>query len=245
MESDLRQLRQQVRPILDLSAPRDGLAAYYALYHDPARTHLFVEGEAGRIEGFFAVCQTGQDLFRLLAVLRARRTEAAVALLGRGLIPRRAYYLVTTPDLRPAVEEAMEVERAETNRVYRLDLRRYAPVINVLVVPAPAADGSPRFVIRSRGEVAAEAGVNWRSPHFAEIYVWTARQARGRGWGKAVVEACVALIVRSGAQPLYIVPEDNEPSIRLAESVGFVDTGAREFAVEGVARRGYGWPSRR
>jgi GNAT superfamily N-acetyltransferase len=233
---DLIQLRRRARLLLDLSAPRDGLAAYYALYHDPARTRLLVEVEGQGAEGFLAVCQTGRDLFRLLAVLRARHAGAAAALLRRGLLPHRPYYLVTTPDLQPAAEKVLEVEKIEINRVYRLDLARYAPTINVLVVPTPAADGSPRFVIRSQGEIAAEAGVNWQSPHFAEVYVWTARRARGRGWGKAVVESCVAWVVRSGVQPLYIVSEGNAPSIRLAESVGFVDTGAREFAIEGIAR---------
>jgi len=235
MEADLiEELRRQVRPLLDLSAPRDGLAAYYCLYHDPARTRLYVEREKGRTEGFLAVCQTGRELFRLLAVLRARSLSAAMALLQRGLYPRRPYYLVTTMDLQPAVEAVLKIEQVQINRVYRLEPRRYAPVINVLVVPIPAPDGSPRFVIRFQGKVAAEAGTNWQSPHFAEVYVWTAPEARGRGWGRAVLDSCLAWVLRSGAQPLYVVPEGNEPSIRLAESVGFVDTGAREFAVEGV-----------
>ena len=230
--------RQRIRLLLDLSAPRDGMAAYYAFYHDEVRTRLFVEEVKGKPEGFMAVCQTGRDLFRLLAVLRARSPDAAASLLQRGLDPQRPYYLVTTLELRAPVEEALETERVETHRIYRLDLRRYHPQINVLVTPTLAVDGSPRFVIRSRGGVAAAAGLNWHSPHFAEVYVWTAPEARGRGWGRAVVESCVAWVVRSGAQPLYVVAEDNEPSIRLAEAVGFVDTGARELAVEGVALGG-------
>lgn len=234
MEADLIELRRQVRPLLDISAPRDGLAAYYALYHDAARTRLYVEQERDRAIGFLAVCQTGRDLFRQLAVLRAYNPATAYALLRRGLQPRRPYYLLTTMDMQPVVEAAMEVERMQVNRVYRLDLRRYAPSLNVLVVPAPAADGTPRFVIRSQDQIAAEAGINWQSPHFAEVYVWTAPQARGRGWGRAVVDACVAWILRSGAQPLYVVSEGNEASARLAESAGFVDTGAREVAVEGT-----------
>jgi len=61
-----------------------------------------------------------------------------------------------------------------------------------------------------------------------------APEARGRGWGKAVLDSCIAWVLRTGAHPLYVVPERNTPSIRLAESTGFVDTGAREFAVEAV-----------
>jgi hypothetical protein len=42
--------------------------------------------------------------------------------------------------------------------------------------------------------------------------------------------------VRSARQPIYVVHEENEPSITLAKSVGYVDTGAREFTCEGVCR---------
>ncbi len=235
MPDDLIVLRQRARLLLDLTAPRDAMAAYYALHHDPARTRLFVEEAGGQVQGFLAVCQTGRDLFRLWAVLRSRRLDAAAALLQRGLTLGRPYYLTTTPELRPVVEDALEIERAETNRIYRLNLARYTPAINVLVTPLRTADDSLRFVIRSHDQVMAESGINWRSPHFAEVYVWTAPEARGRGWGKAVVDSCVAWVIRSGVQPLYVVAEGNEASLRLAESVGFVDTGAREFTAEGTA----------
>ncbi|MDW8068277.1 MAG: GNAT family N-acetyltransferase [Anaerolineae bacterium] len=240
---DLAELRRKVRTMLDLSAPRDGLAAYYVLYYDPARTRLWVAERGPRVEGFLAICQTGWDLFRPLSVLRARRIDVAHALLERGFspsgggLPYRPYYLVTTPDLLGIVEEALEVERVSMNRIYYLDLRRYEPEMNVLVTPTPSASGSPRFVVRSQGaQIVAEAGINWRSPHFAEVYVHTAPEAQQRGWGKAVLDACVTWILRSGAVPLYVVAEGNESSARLAESVGFVDSGARECAIEGIAK---------
>lgn len=243
VSQDLEELRRKVRPMLDLSAPRDGLAAYYVLYHDPARTQLWVAERGPRVEGFLALCQTGWDLFRLLGVLRARRIDVAWALLQRSLSPsggtppRRPYYLVTTPDMLGVVEEVLEVEQVSLNWIYYLDMRRYEPEINVLVTPLQAANGSPRFVIRSRdARIVAEAGINWQSPHFAEVYVQTAPEAQGRGWGKAVLDACITWILRSGVIPLYVVAEGNEPSARLAESVGFVDSGARECAVEGIAK---------
>jgi GNAT superfamily N-acetyltransferase len=236
VSESLKELRRRARLMLDLAAPRDALAAYYALFHDPARTQLLVEEQDERVAGLLAICQTGRDLFRQFAVLRARTPSAAMALLRRGFRPRRPYYLVTTLDLQPAVEEVIAIERAETNRVYRLDLQRYNPQVNVMVVPATAAEGSRRFVIRSQQRVTAEAGINWRSPHFAEVYVWVAPEARGRGWGKAVVETCIAWVIRSGVQPLYVVQENNPASIALAESVGFVDTQARERAIEGTPR---------
>ena len=132
--------------------------------------------------------------------------------------------------------EVADIEQPEVNHVYRLDLFRFQPSINVLVVVEQGLGDRPRFVIRSQGEIAAEAGINWASPHFAEIFVRTMPAAQGRGWGKAVVMACTTWVVRSSRQPLYVVNKSNGPSIALAEAVGYVDTGAREFAGEGVRR---------
>ena len=233
MSEELNRLRQRARLMLDLSAPRDALASYYALYHDPDRPRLFVE-ENDSVQGFLAICQTGHDLFRPFAVLRARKLTTAKALLQRGLQPNRPYYLITTSDLQPLVEQTLTTRQMTINRIYRLALSRYSPSINVLVVQSNAPDGSARFVIRSQGKTAAESGINWRSPHFAELYVQVVEDARGRGWGKAVLESCIAWVIRSGAQPLYVVAEKNGRSIRLAESIGFIDTLAREFAAEVV-----------
>jgi GNAT superfamily N-acetyltransferase len=235
--ADLESLRLKARLLLDLAAPADGLIAYYALYHDPARTRLYVHNDTtGHTDGFVAVCQTGQRLFQPTVLLRTPSAEAAVELLRQALVPGRPYYLITTPDLREVVAEVVDVERPEINRIYKLDLFRFQPIINVLVVAERSLGGRPRFVIRSRGDIAAEAGVNWHSPHFAGVFVRTVPAAQGRGWGRAVLTACTTWVVRSARQPLYIVSEDNGPSIALADAVGYVDTGAREFAGEGVCR---------
>ena len=235
--ADLESLRLRARLLLHFSAPADALFVYYAFYHDPRRTHLYVhEDDTGRTDGFVAVCQTGQRLFQPTVVLRTLNAETAVELLRQALVPGRPYYLITTPDLRDAVAEVVGIEQPEINRVYRLDLFRFQPFINVLVVAEQGLGGRPRFVIRSQGEIAAEAGLNWASPHFAGVFVRTRPAAQGRGWGKAVVAACTTWVIRSARQPLYIVNETNEPSIALAEAVGYVDSGAREFASEGVCR---------
>jgi len=221
---------------LSLNEPRDALAAYYALYHDPARTQLWLRCDAReRINGLVTVCQTGFNLFQPTVVLRARDDETAITLLDEALFPGRPYYIVTTPTLSPVVRAVVQLEQEEYNRVYLFDPRRHRPEINVLVQPARVPDGSPRFVIRAQDQVASEAGVNWRSPHFAELFVRTQPWAQGRGWGKAVVAACATTLLQAGVQPLYMVSEGNEASIRLAESVGFVDTGAREFAGSGAS----------
>ena len=236
MGADLESLRLKVRYLLHLSAPADALYAYYAFYHDPRRTRLYVhQDEVGRTDGFVAVCQTGQRLFQPTVVLRTPDAGVAIELLRQALVPGRPYYLITTPDLREVVSQVMRIERPEINRVYRLDLFRFQPATNVLVVPEQGLGGRPRFVIRSGGEVVAQAGINWASSHFAEVFVLATPAARRRGWGKAVLTTCTMWVLRSARQPLYIVDERDDPNIELAEAVGYVDTGAREFAGEGVA----------
>lgn len=226
--------------LLALSDPGAALAVYYALHHDPGRTRLWLyTGADGQITGLLAVCQTGFDLFRPTVVLRAADIEMAVALLGAALRAGRPYYIVTTPTLAPAVGAALHLEQEALHWIYGFDPRRYQPEINVLVQPARTPDGSLKFVIRSQGQVAAEAGVNWRSPFFAELFVRTEPWARGRGWGRAVVAACAATLAQAGVQPLYTVAEENQAGRQLAESAGFVDTSAREFAGAGVCTLSY------
>jgi predicted GNAT family acetyltransferase len=43
-------------------------------------------------------------------------------------------------------------------------------------------------------------------------------------------------LLASGRTPLYVVADDNDASIALAESAGFRDTGAREIMLEGTLR---------
>ena len=233
----LATLRDRVRPLLNVSAAADALYVYYALYHDPKRTQLYVsEGAAGRPVGFVAVCQTGQRLFQPTVLLRTSDARAAVNLLRRALTPGRPYYAVTTPDLRQAVLSVLEIEQPERNHLYRLDLARIEPSINVLVVAEQGLGGLPRFIIRSQEEVAAEAGINWASPYFAELSVQTKPAARGRGWAAAVVAACSRWVIRSGRQALYVVNDQNAPSLAVAKATGYADTGVREFAGKGVCR---------
>ncbi len=240
--TDLESRRLKVRPLLHFSAPSDALAVYYTFYHDPERTELYVHERENHTQsdssadGFVAVCQTGQRLFQPTVVLRTSDADVAVDLLRQALIPGRPYYIIATSDLQDAVMEVVAIERPQINRIYKLELFRFHPTINVLVVTEQGPGGRPRFIIRSQEEVAAEAGINWSSPHFAEVFVRTAPASRRRGWGQAVLSACTTWVVRSGRQPLYIAHEQNKPAIALAEAVGYVDSGAREFAGEGICR---------
>jgi GNAT superfamily N-acetyltransferase len=238
--ADLQALRLKARIMLHLSDPVDALYAYYALYHDPRRTELFIHEDAeGHTDGFAAICQTGQRLFQPTVALRARNEHVAVDVLRRALMPGRPYCVITTLDLMDAVGQVVDVEQAEINHLYSLDPIRLQPVINVLIVTEEGIGGLPRFVIRSQeGTIAAEAGLNWVSPHFAEVFVRTHPDAQGRGLGRSVLAACTTWAVHSARQPLYVVNEANEPSSALAKAAGYVDTGAREFAGEGVCKAG-------
>lgn len=229
--------RLKVRTMLDLSAPTDALYAYYALYHDSDRTQLHLHKDAeDYADGFLAVCQTGQRLFRPTVVLRTPKVDVAMDLLRGALSPGRPYYLITTRDLRSTVAEVVEMPEPQINRVYQINLPDFEYSINVLVVPKEGVEGRPRFVIRPQEEVAAEAGVTWISPHFAAVYVRATSAARERGWGRSVLATCTRWVIRSGRRPLYIVDERSGANIALGEAVGYVDTGAREFAGDCVAQ---------
>ncbi|MCX7682123.1 MAG: hypothetical protein N2508_09215 [Anaerolineae bacterium] len=235
--SDLESLRLKLRHLLHFAAPSDALFVYYAFYHDPRRTRLYVhERPDGRADGFVAVCQTGQRLFEPTVVLRTPNAEAAVELLRQALVPGRPYYIITTPDLRDAVTEVVDMTQPETNRIYQLDLVRFQFSTNALVVMERGLRGLPRFVIRSEDEVIAESGTNWCSPHFAEVFVRTAPEAQRLGLGRAVLASCTSWVVRSARQPLCIINDQNEAGMAVALAVGYVDSGAREFAGEGVCR---------
>jgi GNAT superfamily N-acetyltransferase len=206
------------------------MTAYYALWHDERRVSLILHrGPSGRTNGFVAVCQTGRDLFVPLVVLRALPNDVGDLLQG-ALTPGRPYTSVTSPGLQDAVEATLTLSSMQTNVVYELDAEAYRPVINVMVEPG----SSPfRHEIRVQDQVVAAAGVNWHTDRFADMYVYTDPEVRGRGWGKAVGAACVKDILSARLLPLYTVGEDNVPSRRLAESLGFGDRGAREFECEG------------
>jgi predicted GNAT family acetyltransferase len=105
-------------------------------------------------------------------------------------------------------------------------------VVNVLVRRASSADGSERFQIESQGQLVAMAGTNWKSPKFAEVFVYVHPKGRGRGWGRSVVSACTTYLLEERLRPLYMVREGNQASVGLAEGLGYVDTGARELSGE-------------
>ena len=57
------------------------------------------------------------------------------------------------------------------------------------------------------------------------------------GLGKSVVSALSNWLLEQDVTPLFTIAEDNEASHRLATSLGYHDTGARQFLCEGVRRQ--------
>ncbi|MBL7198600.1 MAG: GNAT family N-acetyltransferase [Anaerolineae bacterium] len=225
--------RRSIGPLLVPTHPADAMTAYYALEYDPERVRLHVHrAPQGQVDGFVAVCQTRADLFVPLVVMRAPEGLAA-SLLRQALHPGRPYTVVTTPLLRRGVEETLLLERQQLNCVYAFDPPSFHPVINVMVQPGP---GPFRFEIRVGDRVMSAAGINWRSAHLAEMYVYTEPEAQGRGWGRAVGAMCVRSLLDAGLLPLYAADGENAASQALARALGFVDKGIRELESLGQLR---------
>ncbi|MDH7475391.1 MAG: GNAT family N-acetyltransferase [Anaerolineae bacterium] len=220
--------------LIDPTAPEDALTNYYAFQHP--RTTLRTFSRGGGIEGFLAICQTGQDLFAPLVVMRAFADDVLEALMREHLDPRREYLFNVREDMIAVLRRHLDIWDEAISRIYTVDQMSFRPVVNVLVQPGFTVNGHPRFEIRSGGEVSAVAAVNWQSDRFAEIGVNTVPAQRGRGWGKAVVSACTAVVLSAGLTPLYVVAEDNQPSIHIAETLGYRFTGKREFSCRGRLR---------
>jgi RimJ/RimL family protein N-acetyltransferase len=234
----LNEKRRAIRPLLSPTDPADALTSYYALWHDPRRTQLTLHYDAQRrVDGFVAVSQTGVDLFRPLVTLRAPNDSVVGELLRAALTPNRPYQIIVPLLLASALRDNMEIDRSSLTSVYRLDPSRFQPVINVLVQRITAADDSPRFQIESQGQVMAMSGTNWRSATFAEVFVYVHPRGRGRGWGKSVVSACTAALLEERLRPLYLVDDENQASTRIAQSLGYVNTGSHKWSGEGHLRQ--------
>jgi hypothetical protein len=232
----LSTLRSQARELLNEFDAADGLASYYALYHANRRTVLYTHFDTtGVVDGFLARCQTGIDLFRPLVTLRIRGANDPVSpLIESALVAGRPYLMVFPAALRDQVGEAVALSDSVCNRIMRLESSRFQPDLNTLVVTRTDAEGHPRAEIARGDRVIAQAGVNWRSPIFAEVYVKVEPEGRGHGWGQSVVRAVSTELLKIRVTPLYAVAEDNDASYDLALDVGFVDTGAREIMAQGI-----------
>ena len=240
---NIHEHRKQARLMLDVSSAADAPTAYYTLFHPPERSALFTRTDerTGRMLGFVGRFQTGIDLFRPLVTMACRDAGTAADLLAEALASGRPYILFANISQLPLLSGSMQINDERLLMIYQLDVRRFDPILNVLVQCRTVAGGLPRCEINSGGQQAL-AGVNWQSPAFAEIYVQVDPGARLRGWGQSVTSAITQAVLDGGRIPIYLVESDNEASVMLAEKLGYVDTGARQIYADVVY---LGHPSRR
>jgi hypothetical protein len=243
----LAEQRRAIRLLLNEHDPADAMAAYYAFYHSDERTQLVTTPEdagPGQATGFVTLSRTGIDLFRPLLTMRLPGSgddyEASLELLLRALQPGMPVIVSTPISYLPLLRVVFDVQSEEVLQLYKLDRGRFEPIINVFVTRADTSGHLPRYIIRSTqsdaGEIVASAALNWQSPNFAEIAVFTRPDQRRQGWGRSVVAAMVQDLLDGGRTPLYVVAEENQPSLQLAESVGFVDTGVREAMLQATRK---------
>lgn len=214
------------------SNPSDAVASYFALEHDARRTRLVVRTNAhNRALAFVAVCQTGLDLFRPLVVMRGDDSAALRDALRESLAARRQYLFNAQPAARPDLEAVGELHGEVVNRIYTLNATDFQPIVNILVQTSKTPDGLLRAAIRARdGSNAAEAGTSWISSKYAEVFVNVIEGARNRGLGKSVVSAVSAQVLEMRRTPLYVVKPSNEASLKLAQRLGYRDTGTFELS---------------
>jgi RimJ/RimL family protein N-acetyltransferase len=226
--------RGVLRALLDSYRVADAIAFYYALEHPESKTNLWVHrAPSGLLDGFLVRARTGQDLFRPLVTLRARDPSSAAELIHTAFpAPAPAIFSLPEP-LGLWVMPLLTLETTTRLLLYRLSPARFEPVINILVRGSLSPDGLPRFEIRREDRLLAAAGVNWRSSDWAEIFVFTDAESRERGFGRSVCAALCQALLQEKRGVIYSVEEDNPASVRLAQSVGFEDTGEREFVCAG------------
>ena len=226
--SDLIAERRDLRIWMGDEDAEQAAFAYYLLHHPANRTRLsLLRNETGKLVGALAECITGYDLFRPLIVMRGENDDALRRLLQKAMPRERPCLLLGPLHYAPLWQEFMQLTDDTIYRLYALDVRTFEPVINVLVTWTKTPDGLPRYEIRSSDKALAVASLNWRSPRFAEVGVYTEPEVRGRRWGESVVSALCAELLGEGVMPIYLVEETNEASCHLAERVGFRETGRR------------------
>lgn len=236
----LSEHRRAIRPLLG-EGPADAIADYYAFHHPDTKTGLVTYPDgAPRAIGYLALSRTGVDLFRPFVTLRLPidDLETSAEVIYHALPPGTAVILFAPAQYAPLLYALFEVQSEERLHLYTLSSQRFAPIINVLVTQSNGPNDLPRFIIRSQasGEIVAAAGLNWQSPRYAELSVNTDLNHRRQGLGQSVVAAMVQYVLDNGRSPIYLVAENNQASIQLAESVGFRDSGARKLLLQGTLR---------
>ena len=236
--------RRAIRHLLDGRSPVDGMAVYYAFHHEDDRTSIVIEPDSERPDraaGYAAVSRTGIDLFRPLITTRLpiNDLETSANLLKKALPTGAEAFIVAPQAYGPLIQAVYDVKVEQKLALYTFPTGMPDPIINIFVT-RDDQQGYPRFVInremKGRRVTASSAGVNWLTPEFGEITVRTRSEFRRRGFGKSVVSTLARHLIETGRRPIYAVNETNFPSIRLAQQIGFRDSGYRQLMYEVVAK---------
>ena len=230
---------QTIRHLLNEHSPIDGIADYFAFHHPEERTQIVVHPGNGQMAmGYVALSRTGIDLFRPFITLRLppNNMDGGVELIYKAIVPQTAVILNILPSDAPLLHALFNIQAEENINILVLDKNQFEPIINVLVTETASNNSYPRFAIRSHDEIAASAGINWQTDHFAELSVNTNPRHRRQGFGRSVVAAAANYVLANGRIPLYAVTENNDASLQLAQSVGFVDMGFRHILLQGSLR---------
>jgi hypothetical protein len=238
----IRAQRREIRSLLADHEPGDARTAYYALEHNPQRTALTLHRSgSGHVDGFLATCITGANPFQPLVVLRAFGPGTLGALVCEALTPGQPYLFSVPLYVGVALEEIscgarhlLTTSQAAVWRILRTDATRFHPLINVLVTREQGAGGLPRWQIRAKDRVIAAAGVNWRSRHWAEVYVASEAAGQARRWDESVLAAATSSLLSAGLVPLCPVMEEDRRAQQAAEALGYCNSGAREFTCVGT-----------
>ncbi len=214
------------------------MAGYYALHHSADRVTLYTyhPTHAG-VTGFLALARTGLDLFRPLAVPFVASPRGLAALLRAALKPNRSAVLQLPLEQRAWAEEVVDLSDVQVAEVLRLDLREFEPIINVLVVETRSPGGWPRYEIRSGDTVYVAAGLNWKGPTFAEVYLDVDPSVRGRGFGKSVLAAIAGRLLGESLIALYRVVDEDPVARAEAESLGFRPTGLKVLSAQATLKQ--------
>ncbi len=228
--------RAAITALLDLTDPGDALTVYYAIYYPAEKATLHLAWEQGELAGFLVICQTAVGLYTPLVVLRSRSADVTLRMLRNHLISGQEYFFAIEELDLPFLRRACRTWEEGHERIYTLDPVHFVPHNHQSLRRRDRADGRLRFEIVMEGKVTSYAGTNWESPYFGEIGVMTDVAYRRRGLGKVVVSACTQALLEQGISPLYIADEDNFPSRRLCEALGYRYHGHREFACRAMLR---------
>lgn len=211
-------------------SPQDALACYYLFENEESR--VVAEG-GGRGRAFVVSAPNPFDRERPVVIARGDPPALVVPLLREALRPGEEYVFVVTPELAEPLRGALEIRMQTTSAIYSVTRATFSPRPATGERVELEEGDVLKYCVRRGGDVLSTAGVLWASDRFAELFVFTQTEARGRGLGRAVASACTAHCLEQGITPLYIPEESDQNTIAVCRSLGYRPTGHRDYTCVG------------